>query len=300
MNTSTNTSTNTETITLPVPGPAQASCEASQNTVQDTEYLSLTATVNTLLEAVQAATDTSELPSIQMYKPDATQAGAYLQAHYGSILRGMDEALRDVRISKPEDIELLVRGFLIKLVNLSIRSKHSALNQARINKDTAQADALGEELSHSVQACMLTQKMREKFSPDEVQLIQEHAQAGRMNIAKSMAGQDVQFLIADTDWKDKADAMAKIPGSRSITASIGTKNTGDSVSVQFRDGGWVLAWWNSAETGNGDNPGWVVIQCSENLLDTLQRERAQQREIDTLLGRRRPQMQSKVFTDELA
>lgn len=140
----------------------------------------------------------------------------------------------------------------------------------------------------------------EKFSPDEVQLIREHAQAGRMNIAKSMAGQDVQFLIADTNWKAKADAMAKIPGSRSITASIGTKDTGDSVSVQFRDGGWVLAWWNSAETGNGDNPGWVVIQCSENLLDTLQRERAQQREIDTLLGRRRPQMQSKVFTDELA
>ena len=41
-----NTSTNTETITLPVPGPAQEACEASQNTVQDTEYLSLTTTVN--------------------------------------------------------------------------------------------------------------------------------------------------------------------------------------------------------------------------------------------------------------
>ncbi|MBP2847219.1 hypothetical protein J8655_17345 [Dickeya oryzae] len=294
----------TETITLPVPGqssnPSQAAQEQAQHVLQNAEYQALITDVNTLLEAVEAATDSADVPSIQQYKPDATHAGAYLQAHYGSVLRGMDEAMRDVRISSPKDIELLLRGFLIKLVNQSIRSKHSALNQARINKDTAQADALGEELTRSVQAYMLTQKMREQFSPDEVQLIREHAQAGRMNIAKSMAGQGVQFLTADTGWKAKADAMAKVPGSRSVTASVGTKETGDSVSVQFRDGGWVLAWWNSAETDNGDNPGWVVIQCSENLQTMLQREHAQQREIDALLGRRRPQMQSKVFTDELA
>ncbi|AYC17603.1 hypothetical protein DZA65_00697 [Dickeya dianthicola] len=294
----------TETITLPVPGqsnnPSQAAQEQAQHALQNAEYQSLITDANILLEAVQAATGGADVPSIQQYRPDATLAGAYLQAHHGSVLRGIDDALRDVRISSPADTELLLRGFLIKLVNLSIRSKHSALNQARINKEAAQTGALGAELSRSLEAWMRTRKISEKFSAGEMALIREHVTAGRMNIANNMAGQDVQFLDIDSDWRAKADAMAMLPGSRSVTASIGTKDTGDSVSVQFRDGGWVLAWWNSAETGNGDNPGWVVIQCSENLQAVLQRERAQQREIDALLGRRRPQMQSKVFTDELS
>ncbi|WP_312284940.1 hypothetical protein [Yokenella regensburgei] len=291
----------TETITLTVPGQSnKPSPAAHQHVLHNAEYQSLITDMNTLLEAVQAATDGAGVPSIQQYKPDATHAGAYLQAHYGRILRDIDDALRDVRISSPTDTELLLRGFLIKLVNLSIRSKHNALNQARLNKEESQVASLGAALSCSLEAFMRTRKMSEKFSTGEMSLIREHVAARRMNIANNMAGQDVHFLGIDSHWKAKADAMAMLPGSRSVTASIGTKDTGDSVSVQFRDGGWVLAWWNSAETGNGDNPGWVVIQCSEGLREAMFKEREQQRQIDNLLGRRRPQMQSKVFTDELA
>lgn len=297
----------TEAIILTSPVQTEAAAQASaqqqeapQRILQDTPAECITSEAKALLDAVQAATARSDLPAIQQYKPDASKAGFYLQTHYGTILSRMDDVFRDVQIASDKDVDLLLRGFLVKLVNLSIRSKGNALNQQRIAREASQADTHGAELVKSLTAYMLTRKMQEQFSPDEVQLIREHVQAGRTNIAKSMAGQDVQFLTVDTDWKAKADAMAMVPGSHSVTASIEPKEAGNSVAVQFRNGGWSLSWWNDAPQQSGDGAGWVIIQCSESLRAELVQAREEQRKIDAVLQRRRPQMVSRVFTDELA
>lgn len=297
----------TESIILTSPVQAQAAAqaqqaqqEAPQRVLQDASKDYIASEAKALLDAVQAAKSRSELPAIQQYQPDASNAGHYLQAHYGSILSRMDDALRDVQIISDKDAELLLRGFLVKLVNLSIRSRGNVLNQQRIAREASQADDRGAELVKSLTAFMLTQKMREQFSPDEIQTIREHVQAGRFNIAKNLAGQDVSFLAVDTDWKAKADAMAMVPGSRSVTTSIEPKEAGNSVAVQFRNGGWSLSWWNDVAQQSGDNAGWVAIQCSENIRAELVQARDEQRKIDAVLQRRRPQMVSRVFTDELA
>ncbi|MGL4002108.1 hypothetical protein ACR3LR_20205 [Pantoea eucalypti] len=297
----------TESITLVSPVQVEAAAqvsaqqqEAPQRVLQGASSECITSEAKALLDAVQAATERSDLPAIQQYQPDASKAGFYLQTHYGTILSRMDDAFRDVQIASAKDVDLLLRGFLVKLVNLSIRSKGNALNQQRIARETAQADTRGAELVKSLTAYMLTRKMQEQFSPDEVQLIREHAQAGRMNIAKSMAGQDVRFLTMDIDWKAKADAMAMVPGSRSVTASIEPKEAGNSVAVQFRDGGWSLSWWNDTPQQSGGETGWVTIQCSDSICAEMMQVRDEQRKIDAVLQRRRPQMVSRVFTDELA
>lgn len=297
----------TESIILTSPVQAQAAAhaqqaqqEAPQRVLQNVPIECLTSKAKALLDAVQVATERADLPAIQQYQPDASKAGFYLQTHYGTILSRMDDAFRDVQIASDKDVDLLLRGFLVKLVNLSIRSKGNALNQQRIAREASQADDRGAELVKSLTAYMLTQKMREQFCPEEIQLIRENAQAGRMNIAKNMAGQDVQFLIVDTDWKAKADAMAMVPGSHSVTASIEPKEAGNSVAVQFRDGGWTLSWWNDVAQQSGGTTGWVTIQCSDNIRSELVQARDEQRKIDVLLQRRRPQMVSKVFADELA
>ncbi len=297
----------TEAIILTSPVQAEAAAqaqqtqqEAHQHILQDTSADCITSEAKALLDAVQAATARSDLPAIQQYQPDASKAGFYLQTHYGSILSRMDDALRDVQIINERDVDLLLRGFLVKLVNLSIRSKGNTLNQQRIAREASQADDLGAELVKSLTAYMLTRKMQEQFSPEEVQLIREHAQAGRMNIAKSMAGQDVRFLTEDTDWKTKANAMATVPGTRSVTASIEPNEAGNSVAVQFRNGGWSLSWWNDVAQQSGDNAGWITIQCSDSLRAELVQAREEQRKIDAALQRRRPHMVSRVFTDELA
>lgn len=297
----------TEAIILTSPVQEQAAAQAQQTqqkapqrVLQDASTECITSEAKALLDAVQAAKSRPDLPAIQQYKPSASNAGHYLQAHYGSILSRMDDALRDVQIINDRDVDLLLRGFLVKLVNLSIRSKGNALNQQRIIRETAQAEERGAELVKSLTAYMLTQKMREQFSPDELDTIREHVQAGRMNIAKNLAGQDVSFLAVDTDWKHKADALAMVQGARSVTASIEPKEAGNSVAVQFRNGGWSLSWWNDVAQQSGDNAGWVTIQCSENIRAELVQARDEQRKIDAVLQRRRPQMVSRVFTDELA
>lgn len=294
----------TEIINLASPVQEQAAAqarqtqqEAPQRVLQDASTDCITSEAKVLLDAVQATTDRDTLPAIQTYNPDASTAGHYLQAHYGRILRQMDETLSNVQIINSKDVDLLLRGFLVKLVNLSIRSKANSLNQQRIAKDTAQAENYGSELTQSLTAFMLTRKMQEQFSPDEIQHIREHALAGRYNLAKNLAGgQDVKFLTMDTDWKARADELAKVPSASSITASVqdtsGSTAPGDSVAVQFRNGGWVLSWWS--------NDGWQPIQCSEGLTDILKAEQKQQKAMDELVSRQRPVKVSQVFRNELA
>ena len=278
----------------------ESASKAPELVLQNADTDTLAITAKTLLDAVQAAKLHADLPQVQQHNPDTSNVGYYLQSHAGKVLRGLDTALRDVQLTRAEDIDLLMRGFLIRLLNRSIYSKHTQINQAVSARDSRDADAKGAELVKSITAFMLAQKMQEKFTPSEIELIKEHATAGRTTIAANLAGEDVSFLLTDTDWKVKADDMASVPGSRNVTASIEPVEAGNSVAVQFSNGGWRLAWWNSADNGNGDNPGWVVIQCSDNIKEQVHKEREQQREFDKALGRTRPVMQSKVFTDELA
>jgi len=239
------------------------------------------------------ATSTDNLPSI-LARDDTTPSGTgyYMQSHLGSIRGKLQDALTNVKVCTPTDVETILRTVAIEMVNQYNRTRLQELQAALRGSEQSQADSLKEQITARLLACMQRTALSREFSPGEVELLIKQAEEGNHLIAENMAGRDVRFLAESTDWQSLADALCSIDGAGAVTASIEPINVqGNSVMLKPGINGWSLHIWADAS--------WLPIQASAGINSQVKAERAMLDKVRRDSGKLPLNTGGGLFADEL-